>query len=244
MKIGGSFFRRKPCVSDEQYPNPVVNQGSACFEVNNWIISDFVMRVLIPVVGVHPFPLNELMLMTSAVCRFKPTHLFEWGTHIGTSARVFYEAARAFNVKVEIHSIDLPDLVDHVEHPHERRGMLVHGIDGVVLHQGDGLSVSIDILSAVPSPNRPLFFLDGDHTYESVKRELDAVTASCPDTSILVHDTFFQSEDSGYNVGPYLAVKETLENSPNKYVSIVENTGLPGMTLLYPLRSPNPLART
>jgi cephalosporin hydroxylase len=221
--------------------NPIVNQESSRFEVNNWIISDFVVNVLVPVVDIHPFPLNELMLMTSAVCRFKPTHMFEWGTNIGKSARVFYEAARAFDVQTEIHSVDLPHKTDHVEHPHRKRGMFVRGIKGVSLHLGDGLSVSMEILSAAGTPNRPLFFLDGDHAYESVKRELEAITASFPDSPILVHDTFFQSEESGYNVGPYRAVEKLLEGSPNEYVSIVANTGLPGMTLLHPRRSLTPL---
>jgi len=242
MKIGrGIFKRRQKSEAHAQYSNAVVNQESSCFEVNNWVISDFVVHVLVPVVGTHPFPLNELMLMTSAVCRFKPTHIFEWGTNIGKSARVFYEAARAFDVQTEIHSVDLPHKTDHVEHPHRKRGMFVRGIKGVSLHLGDGLSVSMEILSAAGTPNRPLFFLDGDHAYESVKRELEAITASCPDSPILVHDTFFQSKDSGYNVGPYRAVEKVLEGSPNGYVSIVANTGLPGMTLLHPRRSLTPL---
>ncbi len=235
MKLYRGFFKRRPRLKAHgQYSNPAVNQESSCFEVNNWVISDFVVKVLVPVVDIHPFPLNELVLMTSAVCRFKPTHIFEWGTNIGKSARVFYEAARAFNIQTEIHSVDLPDEIDHVEHPHKNRGMFVRGIESITLHLGDGLSVSMEILSAAGTPNRPLFFLDGDHAYESVKRELDAITVSCPDAPILVHDTFFQSEDSGYNVGPYRAVEKTLEGSPNGYVSIVANTGLPGMTLLYP----------
>lgn len=235
MKIGRDFFKRHMANrSHAQYPDPVMNQRSSCFEVDNWVISDFVVRVLVPVVGTHPFPLNELMLMTSAVCRFRPSHIFEWGTHVGKSARVFYETAKAFRIQTKIHSVDLPDETHHVEHPQEMRGMLVRGIKGITLHQGDGLTVSMEILSYAPSPNRPLFFLDGDHAYESVKRELDAITASCPGTPILVHDTFFQSEDSGYNVGPSMAVSEILEGSTNKYVSITANTGLPGMTLLLP----------
>ena len=59
------------------------------FEVNNWIISEFIVEKLVPVVGVHPFPLDELSLMTAAVCRFQPELIFEWGTNIGKSARIF-----------------------------------------------------------------------------------------------------------------------------------------------------------
>lgn len=236
MKIGKGFFRRRPVSpSYGQYPNPVVNEESTCFEVNNWVISEFVMRVLVPVVGIESFPLNELMLMTSAVCRFRPSHIFEWGTFVGRSARVFYETVRAFNLQTEIHSVDLPRKVHHVEDAGRKRGMLVWGIEGVTLHVGDGLTVSMEILSAARPSNRPLFFLDGDHAYESVKRELDAITASCPDSPILIHDTFFQSDDSGYNVGPYRAVTDILSSFPDKYGTMRTDTGLPGMTLVYPL---------
>jgi len=237
MKIWrlGLFKGKIESAPHGQYSNPVVNEESSCFEVNNWVISDFVVHVLAPVVGTRPYPLNELMLMTSAVCRFKPTHIFEWGTHIGKSARIFYETTKAFNVQAEIHSVDLPRKIDHAEHPHRRRGMLVRGIEGVSLHLGDGLSVSMEILSAARIPNRPLFFLDGDHAYESVKRELGAITASRPDSPILVHDTFFQSEDSGYNIGPYRAVTDVLSSIPDRYGRMQTDTGLPGMTLLYPL---------
>ena len=94
------------------FRNPALNEKSSEFEVNNWIVSEFVVDKLIPVVGMHPFPLNELMLMSSAVCRFKPELIFEWGTNIGKSARIFYETIKAFDVASQIHSIDLPDDVN------------------------------------------------------------------------------------------------------------------------------------
>ena len=83
----------------EAAPNPSATE----FEVNNWAISEFVLSRLVPVVGVHPYPLNELMLMAAAICRFKPTHVFEWGTNVGASARVFHEAGRHFSIPLEIH---------------------------------------------------------------------------------------------------------------------------------------------
>jgi predicted O-methyltransferase YrrM len=99
------------------YQNPAVNDYCSEFEVNNWIISDFVVSELTPIVGFHPFPLSELMLMTAATTKFKPTHIFEWGTHIGKSARVFYEISDKFKLKSKIYSIDLPDEKEHNEHP-------------------------------------------------------------------------------------------------------------------------------
>ncbi|MDQ3112117.1 MAG: hypothetical protein M3R17_19715, partial [Bacteroidota bacterium] len=74
------------------FKDPSLNENASEFEVNNWVVSEFVIDKLVPAVGMHPFPINELMLMTASVCRFKPELIFEWGTNIGKSARVFYEA--------------------------------------------------------------------------------------------------------------------------------------------------------
>ncbi len=54
-----------------------------------------------------------------------------------------------------------------------------------------------------------------------------------PAASILVHDTFYQSEQSNYNIGPYLAIQAALKETPNTYRMLATDTGLPGMTLLY-----------
>lgn len=217
----------------KEFKDPSLNLNCKKFEVNNWIISDFVVKILIPIVGVHPYPLNELMLMVASVCRLKPTHIFEWGTNIGKSARIFYETVNYFEINSEIHSIDLPDNVKHIEHPKENRGILVKGIKQVILHQGDGLKVSIDIYKKIRKKVKPLFFCDGDHNYSSVKHELECIFKNVSNASILVHDTFYQSEKSKYNIGPYRAINNVLSLRPNKYQRISQNLGLPGMTLLY-----------
>jgi cephalosporin hydroxylase len=224
----------KPRLLGEADPNP----NSSQFEANNWVASQVVLRDIVPQVGIHPFPLNELLLMTGTVARLKPNLVFEWGTHIGKSARVFYEATRAYKLPTIIHTCDLPDDVEHVEHPHEERGYLVRGLARVELHQGDGLDVSKQILSEqkgdMKSGKGSLFFVDGDHSYDSVKRELSAIMEFAPDAAVLLHDTFFQSKDSGYNVGPYDAIGECVAASRRNYNRIDTNTGLPGMTLLVP----------
>ncbi len=184
-------------------------------------------------VSYHPFPLAELNLMVAAITRFKPTHVFEWGTHIGKSARVFSEAAEHFNIKTHIYSIDLPDGVEHVEHPKEQRGALVLGRSGVSLIQGDGLGDSLAIIKKLPKNAKILFFIDGDHSYESVKREFGTLINKVPDAVFLLHDTFYQSEDSGYNVGPFKAINEVLKAQKGNYKIISTNTGLPGMSLVY-----------
>ena len=208
-------------------------------EVNNWEISRVVTEHMLPAVGNRPFPLTELMLIASSVAWFEPRYVFEWGTHIGKSARAFYEAARALGVETTIHSIDLPDDVEHGEHPHAQRAKLVRGLSNVELHQGDGVDTALKVLSKLPKKYRDgsgtLFFVDGDHSYESVKRELGAIMKDAPQAAVLLHDTFYQSEDSNYNIGPYKAVKELLAKTKQSYKRIDTAFGLPGMTLLYPL---------
>ncbi len=220
---------------NQKYSDPTINPQCKEFEVDNWIISDFVVNELVPVVGVRPYPINELLLMVASVCRLKPTHIFEWGTHHGKSARIFYEISRKFEIKMEIHSIDLPDDIDHVEHPGNKRGLYVKGIEEVKLYQGDGLSKSLEICKNKSIELKPLFFLDGDHSYNTVKHELDTIITNIPNASILLHDTFFQSPESGYNVGPHNAIEDVLAAKSKKFLRISTNTGLPGMTLLYNL---------
>lgn len=215
--------------------NAILNLNCSQFEVDNWVISKFIIKKLIPIVGVKPFPICELSLMVAIVCRFKPTHIFEWGTHIGKSARIFYETAEYFNIKTEIHSIDLPDSSLHNEHPGNKRGKLVRGLPNVFLYQGDGLDKSLEIIKNIKEKCRPLFFVDGDHVYESVKRELIGIITNVPNAQILLHDTFYQSEESGYNIGPHQAIKDVLGELKTNYSKIETNTGLPGMTLLYKL---------
>lgn len=212
-------------------PNP---RGSE-FETNNWILSEFVVNRLVPAVGVHPYPLNELMLMAGAVCRFRPSHVFEWGTNIGASARVFYETAAHFRIPLEVHSVDLPPDVEHVEQPGNTRGRLVRNKPGVFLHLGDGLETSLSIYRSRCAGQRVLFFIDGDHSYESVRRELEAILENVTDPVVLLHDTFYQSAESGYNIGPFKAVGDVLagRNGGQVFRTVVIGTGLPGMTLLY-----------
>jgi len=132
-----------------------------------------------------------------------------------------------------INSIDLPDDIEHIEHPGNQRGVKVKGLKNVIIHQGDGLNTSLDIANKLKRNNKLLFFLDGDHSYESVSRELNGIYNAFPKSYILIHDTFYQSSNSGYNIGPYEAVRDFLEKNPNQYKKISTDIGLPGMTFLY-----------
>jgi cephalosporin hydroxylase len=216
----------------KKFENPAKNlQGQ--FEVNNWITSEFIVEKLVPVVGVHPFPLDELSLMTATVCRFRPELIFEWGTNIGKSARIFVEIVNAFNIPCHVHSIDLPDDVFHNEHPKNDRGKLVRGMKGVTLHQADGVTRSLEITAQQSPKGKVLFLVDGDHSYDSVYKELTAILDHLPDAVVLLHDTFYQIPESNYNTGPHNAIKAVLANRSDAYTAISTQLGLPGMTLVY-----------
>lgn len=222
------------------YDVPSLHDDCTEFEVNNWTISRFVLDRLVPVVGVHPFPLNEQMLMVAAVCRLRPALIFEWGTNIGTSARIFHETCMSFGLSSVIHSVDLPDDIEHPEHPRRKRGMLVAGRNGIHLHQGDGLETALRILSDNRAAQRTLFFIDGDHEYSSVKRELEGIIREVPIADILLHDTFYQSPGSSYNVGPHRAIMDVLATVPGRFRVFSQSMGLPGMTLLWQAKDAGP----
>lgn len=235
MKNFAQLFKRFTSIfrNDNQLPNPVKNTLCDEIELDKWVISDFVLNKLIHVVGIRPFPLDELMLMTSTVCSFKPQYIFEWGTHVGKSARIFYEISNAFKIDTKIHSIDLPDDIEHEEHPHSNRGKFVKHIKEVQLHQGDGIAKSIELYKLINTDQTVLFFLDGDHSYESVSHELHSISTHIGKAVILLHDTFYQSPASNYNIGPHQAINDFLKAYPDTYKQISTTMGLPGMTLLY-----------
>jgi hypothetical protein len=214
------------------WPDPTRNPTASEFEVDLWTLSRFLLERVVPIVGTHPYPLNELLLMSGAACWLKPSVVFDWGTHIGASARIFYECSETFRLDYEIHSIDLPLDATHVEHPGEEHGRLVRGLAEVHLHRGNGVEVALEQWQKLGCPKRPLFFVDGDHTYESVRDELNQIFSTVPDASALAHDTFFQSAESNYNVGPARAIDEIVGKSPKRFHVVKSGLGLPGMTLL------------
>jgi cephalosporin hydroxylase len=235
----GSIVRRlrgaegKPKVElTVSWPDVVRNPTASEFEVDLWTLSDFLLQKIVPIVGTRPYPLNELLLMAGAACWLNPSIVFDWGTNIGVSARIFHECAEAFNLDYEVHSIDLPPDATHVEHPGEEHGRLVQGIARVHLHRGDGVEVALDQWRKLGCRKRPLFFVDGDHAYESVHGELGRIFSAVPDASVIAHDTFFQSVESNYNIGPSRAVDEIVGKYPDRFRVVRTGFGLPGMTLL------------
>ena len=222
------FKKRKNLAAYSAYLN---SANRPLPEANKWMLSEFVHYKLFGIVGVEPYPLDEQLLMCSTLAFFKPDIIVEWGTHFGKSARIFYEAVSYLRLSIQIHSIDLPPAVEHVENIHSisQRAILVRGLP-VILHLGDGLTIAKKVLTEL-KPNLPLFFVDGDHSYASVQNELNGIKSMAPRAIVLAHDTFFQGPESGYNCGPYEAIKEfTLQNQLPLESTIL---GLPGMSLTY-----------
>jgi cephalosporin hydroxylase len=203
------------------------------FETNQWELSRFVVKNIIPITGFTPFPLSELLLLTSTIVYYKPDLIIDWGTHVGKSARIFYETCSFFKINSKIYTIDLPNDVEHKEHPKNKRGLLIKNIKAITMLQGDGITTAQQLTKRL-KPKRILIFLDGDHEYATVKRELNSSQLMDPKPWIIVHDTFYQSSESRYNVGPHKALVEFLATYP-KYKKKVLDLGLPGMTLLYKL---------
>lgn len=232
IRSGLARLRRSLRRSADGWPDPVRNPGASEFEVDLWTLSEFVLEKIVPVVGVRPYPLNEQLLMVAAACRLRPSVVFDWGTHIGASARIFHECGQAFRLGYDVHSIDLPPEAAHVEHPGEDHGRLVRGLGKVHLHRGNGVEVALETWRKLGRPKRPLFFVDGDHAYETVRGELEAIFSTVGDASAIAHDTFVQSAEANYNVGPARAVDDVLQRFPGRFAVVKTGFGLPGMTLL------------
>lgn len=213
------------------YPADLNPSTRSMPEANKWILSEFVAQKLVPVVGIHPYPLDELLLMCATMAYFKPDAILEWGTYYGKSARIFYEAATYLHLGTKIHSIDLAPDQEHDQNIHDakRRGAFVRGLP-VKLHLGDGLMTARKVLTEI-KPRLPLFFVDGDHSFESVWKELNGIKEMSARAVILVHDVFYQGDESGYNCGPY----EALSKFTSQYRLPFQSTilGLPGMGLTY-----------
>lgn len=210
-------------------PAPVAHGGARPIrlEVDAFATSRVVLDVLVPVVGVHPYPLSELMLMAAAFFDLRPGRVIDVGTHHGKSARVWHELGRLLDTPPPVHTIDLCDPT-HPEFPGKDHGRYCRDLDGVTLHTGDGCDVAARLIDEDPGVPT-LLFLDGDHAQDTVTREL-ALCDRLPGGSVLLHDTLTQP-GSGYNEGPWEAIAAYLAPRPEIEAHHC-HLGLPGMTLL------------
>jgi len=99
----------------------------------------------------------------------------------------------------------------------------------VNLHRGDGAEKAVELIKNAGDVE-PLCMLDGDHSYQTVRRELATISEVAPLATILIHDTFQQ--ENGDQSGAFLAAEEFISAKTNIRQIISCNVGRPGLTLI------------
>jgi len=207
-----------------------------CCEANPAELDRLLLEGILPKTGLL-YPLAEISLMALVVDRVKPTHILEWGTSIGRSAAIFHAITSALNMNTEIHTWDLPEGVSHGQHPGGDHGKLARGLPRVHFHRQDGLQGALVKMSAERKKNpdcRFLFFVDGDHAYPSVIRELGGLISAQDEFHVLAHDTFVQKPDGkGKSRESWLGCPTSLEAFAKDYRWLNVGFGSPGMAYLW-----------
>lgn len=139
--------------------------------------------------GLPAYGDHEVLFFERVLERHRPTHVFEWGTNVGASARLFYEASLELGYECDVHTTEIPDELSMLDrdHPGHRYGTWIEGLP-IHAHRGYGLIASLALHESL-RPERSLFYLDGNHSYGVVRAELEGVWGCDPSAVIMVHDT-------------------------------------------------------
>jgi cephalosporin hydroxylase len=225
---GGLFGLRIPWKVSRQFSvaRPKFSPRPALLEVDKWALSSLVLHVS-GIIDTHPYPVDELLLMAAAFEYHRPEVVIDIGTHMGKSARMWWEMASLLGESASIHTFDICD-PKHPEFPGQTLGRFIKRLP-IRQHIRDGYEGALEIIQSQPQA-RYLVFLDGDHSFRAVRRELELAKLLPSGSGILVHDTFFQP-GSSYNHGPFLAVEEFRKEFTFKQVIHLQS-GLPGMSYL------------
>jgi len=207
-----------------------------CCEADTAALDRLVLEKVIPQTGLL-YPFAEISLMALVVDRARPTHIFEWGTNIGGSAKIFHAITEAFGWNTEIHTWDLPEGISHGQHPGKEHGKLAQGLTRVHFHREDGLTGALEKMAdeSAKNPNlRPLFFVDGDHSYASVVSDIKGLISVLDEFHLLAHDTFVQKPDAkGHSRESWLGCPTALEAFAKEYRWLNVGFGNPGMAYLW-----------
>lgn len=176
--------------------------------------------------GLPAYGNDEVRFVEEILTKLRPTHVFDWGTNVGASARLFYEGSLQMGYPCEVHTVELPLELAHLDrdHPGETRyGAWIEGLP-VYGHRGDGVTESIRLHHEL-KPKRALFFIDGNHEYENVLKELLAIEEAAPQAVMLLHDTH-------QLVGPLRAIRafKPMERGYSEEVCLSDS----GMIALWP----------
>ena len=156
---------------------------------------------------------EEVRFMGNTVAVSRPEVVFDWGTNRGSSARIWLEATEGFKVRPPIHTVDLGDELSGVTQDHAGifTGMYVWNLRRVQQHRGDGVEVALRLYEECGSPERALFFVDGDHSAEAVEAEVLRLAEEAPSATLLLHDT--NHPNIADLTGPRQAVDSLLRTS-------------------------------
>ena len=207
-----------------------------CCEANSAELDRFVLEKILPKTGLL-YPFAEISLMALVVSRVRPTHIYEWGTNIGGSAKIFHVITEALQMDTAIHTWDLPEDVPHGQHPGKEHGKLARGLPRVHFHRDDGLQGALGAMESERNQHpgfRPLFFVDGDHSYASVIREITGLISVQDEFHLLAHDTFVQKPDTkGQSRESWIGCPTALEALAQGYRWLNVGFGNPGMAYLW-----------
>lgn len=209
-------------------PTAIVKVGDL-FEVDCWSLSELLLERVVPKIGIRPYPLNEQMLMAAAVAFVRPAAIIEWGTHLGKSARLFWEVKEALGLRgCRVCTVDSMDPTQP-EFPGASRGDFL-GDTGVEQIVGDGAQIAGRLIEDIHEP--VLIYVDGDHSREATKRDFSIWPKLPPKSGLLAHDVLFQ-EPSDYNTGPWESLQECLEDNRSTIAQVQwQLLGLPGMAFI------------
>ncbi len=120
---------------------------------------------------------GERAALEGLLSQLKPCLAVETGTAQGGSLR------RIATHATEVHAFDIVPEVKELEQE----------IPNATVHIGDAAEVFPRVLAEFAEAGRQVDFalIDGDHTYEGVRRDLEALLASeaCRSTVVIIHDT-------------------------------------------------------
>lgn len=175
--------------------------------------------------GIPGYGDDEVAFIAKTLLKLQPSHVFEWGTNVGASARIFHEVTRLAGIRSTVHTWEHPDMTTR-DHPGHRHAELVDGIATVIPYIGEGLIGALSLYTST-TPARALFFLDGDHSYATVLKELRAIAKVAAEAVILVHDLRHPTERTGDAVHDFAAEQN------GRYV-LAELASQAGMGRLWP----------
>jgi cephalosporin hydroxylase len=137
----------------------------------------------------------ELWMIAQTMEELRPDLICEWGTNVGYSARILWEARGMLGLTCPVHSIDIsanPPILRSADSG-KMQGHHVQGT-GVQLHQGNGPVQAVN-LAALHGALRPLLFIDDHHDFEHVSMELTLIYESIPRGTMLLHDAMLTRDN-------------------------------------------------